>query len=593
MMLLSLSAVGSWIVSLAQFDRSELRAMTDLGLVTLLPVTFFVALGLLAVSFTVFITRKEQTLAFALTHVGALIAFLHATPAILYGTPRYPFTYKHVGVAEYIQRHGSVDLGIDAYFNWPGFFAGSALLSDLAGLDSPLGLSTWGPVFMNVVIVIALAGLVHTISRDATIAWLAVWFFLLSNWVAQDYFAPQALGFALHLSLLAIFISFFGKRRWRFVPASGSTVASVDPDSQPGTWARELPPWLRVGGLCIILTTFAAIVAAHQLTPFITLASTLALILLRLGRARFLPVVMIVVLATWFTYMTEPYLSGHLAELLMHLGRLFDNINIASQVLTAPSNGELSSERALILGIRQWLTIFMAIIAILGGIRRVRRGYVDWVAIVLLLMPASMIALQPYGGEIIMRIYLFSLPMLAWFAAAAVFPNGAEQRSRATGPVVLVLSIIMMTGMVFAYYGNESMNYVTEEELRVLEHLHSIAPTGALVVTATHNAPVRAARYEELTYLPLSDFLPLQSGAPGAVDRVSALAVLLHEEARPAVYVLFSRSQAANARLFGLLSDIDIQTLELQMEESPRFGVLRRSGDASLFEFVRTTGAVR
>ena len=39
-------------------------------------------------------------------HVVALVAILHATPSILYGTLRYAWAYKHVGIVDYIQRHG-------------------------------------------------------------------------------------------------------------------------------------------------------------------------------------------------------------------------------------------------------------------------------------------------------------------------------------------------------------------------------------------------------------------------------------------------------------------------------------------------------
>ena len=57
----------------------------------------------------------------------ALVAATHGTPALLYGTLRYSWAWKHLGIIDYIHRHGSVDpslktLGV--YHNWPGFLRG-------------------------------------------------------------------------------------------------------------------------------------------------------------------------------------------------------------------------------------------------------------------------------------------------------------------------------------------------------------------------------------------------------------------------------------------------------------------------------------
>ena len=45
----------------------------------------------------------------ARTAPGHLLALVHGTPAVLYGTLRYSWAYKHVGIVDYILRTGTVD----------------------------------------------------------------------------------------------------------------------------------------------------------------------------------------------------------------------------------------------------------------------------------------------------------------------------------------------------------------------------------------------------------------------------------------------------------------------------------------------------
>ncbi len=560
---LLLNAVALWIVSMARFDRTPLASMGDLGLVPLLPPIFFAALGVLTVSFAIFVTRRNPPATIAILHFAVLVAVWHVTPAILYGTPRYPYAYKHIGVGEYIQRLGSIDPHIDAYFNWPGFFALNALVSDLAGLASPQALAVWAPVALSALTVAALVVLMRALTNDPRWAWLAVWLYLLTNWVGQDYYAPQALAYALHIALLAAFVGALGTR--------------------PRSPAR------RATALALIVMLFGAIVAMHQLTPFVTLASILVLTLTGFGSPRSLPIVLIAMIMAWFTYMTQPYLAGHLGELLASVGRLFDNINQATRVLASAGDIDLSPDRRLVLDVRQWLTLLLFGVAILGGIRRVRRGFVDWTAIILLLVPASMIALQPYGGEIIMRVYLFSLPFLVWFAAAVVFPTPESGRHWAAPVVIGVMSAVAWSGSALAFFGNESMNYIAPAEITAFDVIYDEAPTGSLVIAVTNNAPVRYRRYEQVAFTDLSAFAR-ETGLQDvmAVDALaSGIEASVEASDRPAAYVVFTRSQAANARLFGLLPDVDLDELAERMQASSRFEAVLRNEAAAVFALVR------
>ena len=160
------AGLALWAGSIGAIDP---RAMTDIGLVSVLPPAFFAAILALTAAFALLVHRwpdRPLPLAGAL---AALIVLLHATPAIVYGTLRYSWAWKHVGVVDYIQRHGTVSPKIDnlpVYHNWPGFFGLDALLTELAGLADAVGQAMWAPLFFNLLNLAALVFLLSGLTRD-------------------------------------------------------------------------------------------------------------------------------------------------------------------------------------------------------------------------------------------------------------------------------------------------------------------------------------------------------------------------------------------------------------------------------------------
>ena len=148
--LLALScALLLWGISLQSADPGQ---MNDLGLVSVLSPSFCVSLIILVASFCLAVHRHQTPEAILLLHALALIIVLHATPVLIYGTLRYSWAWKHVGIVDYIQRHHGIkpDIAIlNAYHNWPGFFALAAFATEIAGLPNPLAVAAWAPVFFN------------------------------------------------------------------------------------------------------------------------------------------------------------------------------------------------------------------------------------------------------------------------------------------------------------------------------------------------------------------------------------------------------------------------------------------------------------
>ena len=102
-----------------------------------------------------------------------------------------------------------IALYMNAYHNWPGFFALGALLTEVAGFNSALSFASWAPLFFNLIDLGALLLILRACTTDRRLIWLSVWFFYLTNWVGQDYFSPQGLNFFFYLVIMAILLQWF------------------------------------------------------------------------------------------------------------------------------------------------------------------------------------------------------------------------------------------------------------------------------------------------------------------------------------------------------------------------------------------------
>jgi hypothetical protein len=337
--------------SLRGLDPSQ---MTDLGLVSLLsPLTLLVPL-LLSLGFGLLLagSRLDERLLFLYTL--ALIFFIHASPHLIYGTLRYSWAWKHLGVLDYIQRHGSVNPGIDVlgvYHNWPGFFALGTFFTDLGGFVNLYAFAGWAPVFFNSLYLLALLFLLKPMAVDRRLPWLAVWIFFLTNWVGQDYFSPQALSLFFYLLILGICLRYFVRlQSTPSIPSSRSILARLDNFfhrldgyTQPvRSRVTDISQAQRVGLGTLLLLLFLAVVSTHQLTPFMTISAVLVLWFFRYLSWRNLPLLMILITVVWLILPASTFFFSNLGGLFESLGRLGENIGSNLQDLTLVSPGQIT-----------------------------------------------------------------------------------------------------------------------------------------------------------------------------------------------------------------------------------------------------------
>ena len=300
----------------SQLRTIDLARMNDLGLVSVLPGTFFAALLLLTLSFCLSLRQQALSSPLLLLHVLILIVILYGTTSLIEEVPRFESVWKHVGVSEYISRTGSVATGISAYFNWPGFFILVSFVTAAAGAHDPLGLAMWFPLLINVLGLGALLLIIRSATVDKRVIWLAAWLFYTANWIGQDSFSPQALNYLLYLMLIAIVLGWFKVRDSAAVCTPGTVPHPARARARLAPLRLLLAPTeavpniastagQRTGLFAILVLLFLTIVASHQLTPFAILGSIALLTILGRIKPRGLPLLLAVLTASWLSFMAK------------------------------------------------------------------------------------------------------------------------------------------------------------------------------------------------------------------------------------------------------------------------------------------------
>ena len=576
------AALVLWVVSLRGAD---LDAIAGLGLLNALPATYYVAFALILAGFSAAVTRDPVSPKVLALYVVALVLVLHATTPLLYEEPRYAWVYKHLGVVELIAATGGVDRVIDVYHNWPGFFALNAWLSSLTGLP-PKAYAEWAQVFFGLVNVGVLHFALRGVTRDDRLLWTACCLFVLANWIGQDYFAPQALGFSLSLLVLGLCL------RCRPAPRMAHSrmgrwwdgrMERVDSLMPPG-WGRSFVPTrplaprgaLALGGVC-----YLAIVVTHQLSPVILIVAVAVISLVARRVPLWVPAAMAAI-EVWWLVLAWPFFREH-----------FTLLDPNPSATPRPPDTHLADALpgfGIVLYASAAVVALMALLAAVGFIRRRRVGHSDVPAACLVLAPALVVGLQSYGGESALRGYLFALPWLAFFAAAACSP-APHRRLALLRPWRLALAASLVSVCLLpAYFGRELVNHVPRDDVQAAVWYEKNAPTGSAVMLVAGDFPSRLTmRYPQAwtnSLTSLANRSPVFRGhrlGAGDVARIEALMLRLGERR---VFLILSRLQERYARLYGVLPSGSIESLGRALRASPAFHLVYQREGARIFEYV-------
>jgi hypothetical protein len=582
-LILALLSGFSWLISL---PGTNPREMTDLGLLSVLPGWYFLALLMLTGSFMLAVFTQPGRRWLLMLHLGLLIVYLHATPSLIYGTLRYSWAWKHVGMVDYIQRHGAVDPSepiLNAYHNWPGFFALNTLLTEAAGLTSALPYAAWATLFFNLLFLGALLLVYRSLTPDPRLGWMAVWFFFVSNWVGQDYFSPQTFAYFLYLVLVGVLLRWFRFSRSPAFLRSGF-LARLRPSGwmyariqQAAMVPKPALPPQRVVLMALVVLIVVVITFSHQLTPVIVFGALLLLVAFQQVWTKRLPVLAFVLMAAWIWFMASGFVGENLRSLLGNLGDVEGNVTKNLIDLNRASPGMV-----VVSYVGRVVSLLVMVLAMLGFLWRLRGGWLDLSALLLMGAPFFMLVANSYGGEVLFRIYFFALPFMAFYIACLFYPRPHTSVSWITPVAATAVSVLVMTGLLFGYYGKEKQYFFTPEEVAAATFLYENGEPGALIVEGTRNYPSLFRNYERYTYVPIARE-PEEGRERIMADPAGVLESWMRNPEYARGYLLLTRSMMAEIDTVGEMPTGSLQAIGQALLASERFEVLYENHDAVIF----------
>ncbi|MEV6206730.1 glycosyltransferase [Kitasatospora sp. NPDC051914] len=570
------AAIVLWVLALrgARLDR-----MGDLGLLQVLPPFYWASCALLFTGFLAVLHRPRVPQAWAAAYVVALITVIHATPSVLYPTLRYAWAWKHVAVVDAMLRHnGTVPDagGLEIYNEWPGFFQLNVFFLRATGLHSALGYASWWPLLTNLLLLGPLLLLYRSLTDSRRLVWGGVWLFYSISWVGQDYFAPQAFAFLLFVLLLALVLGRLAEAR---------RAAEAAAEGRPAATAlTPRTPWL--GWYAMVVVMLAGIVVSHPLSPVMTISVLAMLCLPRRNRRTVWPVLAAAVGMTfaWDVTVARPYLSENVGDLIAGLTTAGSNVRPPEQLKLGTVAPAQATVDLLSLGMSGTVGL-LALIALISH-RWVRRTGLTAV----LFGPLPLLLGNGYGGEMILRAYLFVLPATAFLAATVLLRDG--RRPVLHRALAVVAAVVLTLGMFVNYYSKDALKYFTPQEVAALRLVTTDTPPGSRIVFVTGAAlPGGEMHYDDRIRIALTQ-LPEQEQRRMLAD---PLPVLRRELTTPAVpgpsYLVLTRAQIAACRLTGVLPEDTVRRLADLAAGSPEFRAVYTSPDAVVYEYVEPSAA--
>jgi hypothetical protein len=581
------AALAVWLVTIATLNPQQLSPW---GLLPLFSPLFWLALAALLVSAVLLVQRPRVPHVALLAHLAVLIAMLYATAPAIEPVPRVTATYKHIGIVQYIEQYGSVDSRIDIYHRWPGFFSVAALFSRLAGLPDPTSYAAWAEPFFASLDALLVWCCVQAVTRSMRNAWLATLLFTAGNWIGQGYFSPQAFAYVMMLGILMlVLVSLQGDANGlgRWVEGRVRRIARVRvPSRREGTYPL-IGQRLQLAGMVLLLDLIMA--ATHQLTPYVLLLQLWGLALAGYLRPFWL--------AVGAAVTTIGYLIPNLSYVVNTYGLLSAPDPLANATQKNVDGSPIFEARfiTLVAGL-SFLSVFL--LALIGVVRRARRGYVRGATLVAILTFASpaLLAGQSYGGEARLRVMLYALPWACAGACWAVAPDGWRRRGRARVRwAPLAVTGWFATAFIVFFWGHEDLSLLSPGEVNAVRFLSdpNQVPADSAILPMAPNLP---DRYGPLYFragfgidaLSLDRFgvdqpllFPDDNDVNTAADKIRGTSGDRHG------YLIFTRGEANWARDYQLYEPYALRAFEGKVASSPRFRLVYDTPTARVYELVK------
>lgn len=561
----TLSLVGLGIVVVA--------AVTHVG--DPVPAGLFGSLGpglvvglVLVVAATVLALVRGRGLAVPVVVLGGVVQLAQA---ITYGVPTVTAAARHIGVLEYIRQHGGTDPAADIFQTWSGLFAGGAWVADVGGIVDTMTIAAWVPVLLAFSTTIAVGVLAAHWLPGTRRPWVAALLTAMTGSLNTTYFSPQSTGILLSVVILVL--------------ATGPVRDATTPS---GARTRTVGP-TRIAAIAVIGVVLAV---THQISPYLTVAALVVLVVFRLLRPWWLPAVVLVP-AVVFAALNGDVLGKFLS--LAAVGRVLDNVQPPAHDLTVLPRPlvtrlafDVPAAALVLLGTAAVVTVLL------------RRDRVHWALLAAAASPVSLLVATNYGQEGVFRVVLFATPWIAVLAAALPLPAGRfapvgallRRVGRPTAVRYAVAAAGVAALVAVGAFGQTALDWnrvMTRSQSEATRLYDRTAPAGSvMLLTGSANAVPSntGARYFDVGYLSREALGPYPS--PQGYDATADVSVLTRELvqnwAATKYYALVAEPFGAYDERYGYQSDADYQRLARAMASSPQWQRVWSSGTTTLYE---------
>ncbi|WP_260684297.1 hypothetical protein [Rhodococcus sp. KBS0724] len=422
---------GALLIALILFvvaaARLDVTAAGHFGIITEIGPIY--VLGLVTLCGTIVYTLRRRLIDHVLmaANIVMLIVYTTMLVPVSTGETTVPVAFVHRGFINILAQSGTLPNSIDARFSWAGFFSAGAHLITVADVPDATVLLLWAPLYMGALLAFPLYAIAIAITGRVRLAWLAVVIYQLFNWYQQDYFAPQAVATIFYTTILATLL---WQLRRSPLPVIGSGIGRFivsaprrTPGFVPGFDSLRT---LAVGAVLLLL--IVATTVSHQITPILVIVVLASFSLFGATRYRTLWLAAGLVFAAWFSYGATDFWIGHLQSIFSEIGQVGNSVGrgVSERITGDPTYQQMQY-------LRMGASGLLAMVAFVGWVlSRHRRTWL--VAGAVAAAPFSLVLLQSYGGEMIIRCFVLASPVLAPFAAIALAHAGNQIR-KALNPV--------------------------------------------------------------------------------------------------------------------------------------------------------------
>jgi hypothetical protein len=573
---LPLAALAIGFLALSTAQES---ATGQYGLIQALPPLYFVALGLLVISFILNWASRQRRFPELVLGVISLVILLQSAPGIIDSEPRFSSAWLTAGFTDFVTQTGRVLPSIDARFNWPAFFTGVATVDRTGGLPNAILLLRYWPVFINLLYLPPLYMIAKLVLRDEKKAMLAIWLFPFANWVGQDYFSPQSVAYLLYLVLLCVVLGPYGANSRAMIPwlRKKPVGSHSHREESADDWHPQTPPHA-ITLLLVMVALCAAIDTGHQLTPVFAVATVAVLVFFGRSRLRAWPVVMFLLAAGWVCYGATTFWAGHFSQIFGGIGSVGNNYAVDLRLNGNAAHSHVNDVRLLVVGI-------IYALAVIGFFVGRKMGADRAAAAVMMITPVISIAGQSYGGEAGLRAFLFSLPGAVCLVAMALTSAGPALRLILTGALMAAL----IPGFLTARWGNEIFERVLPGEISAMTRLYRIAPPGSVMMALADTITWQFMDVGQYHYLGtnLAKYAP-GGGIPSPAVLVRGLAGQLRRNPRGGYLIITVSQLEDDQSAYGLSASWEAG-VEQQLLQSHLFRLIYSNSASKIYQVVDHT----